>query len=81
LKGTQRTANVITEQDCEFLVIPANVMRGLATDYPDWNLALHTTIGERLSMMELPHGLGFDQQWLRELRTNQPEIETEPAPA
>jgi hypothetical protein len=38
-------------------------------------------IGERLSMMELPHGMGFDQQLLRELRTNQPEIEREPAPA
>ena len=78
LKGTQRTANVITEEDCEFLIIPAKVMRRLAGKYPSWNMELHTTIGERLSVMELPHALGFDQQLLRELRTNQPEAQDEP---
>jgi CRP-like cAMP-binding protein len=54
LRGTQRTANVITEEDSEFLVIPANVLRQLVRKYPDWDLVLHTTIGARLSMMELP---------------------------
>jgi MFS family permease len=81
LKGTLRTANVITEEHCEFLIIPAKLMRQLARNYRSWNLALHTTIGERLSVMELPHTLGFDQQLLRELRTNQPEMEPEPAAA
>jgi hypothetical protein len=45
------------------------------------NVILHTTIGERLSLTELPRGTAFDQQLLRELRTNQPEMETEPAGA
>jgi hypothetical protein len=45
------------------------------------NVMLHTTIGERLSLTELPRGTGFDQQLLRELRTSQPEMEPEPVPA
>jgi CRP-like cAMP-binding protein len=77
LTGMQRTANVITEEDCEFLIIPSPVMRQLAMKYPHWNLVLDNTIGERLSLTERPHGTGYDQQMLRELRTNQPDIEKE----
>jgi hypothetical protein len=40
---------------------------------------LHTLIGERLSLTELPRGTGFDQQLLHELRTVQPDMETKPA--
>jgi MFS family permease len=81
MTGMTRTANVITEEDCEFLIIPAKVLKRLARLYPDLNVILHTTIGERLSLTELPRGTAFDQQLLRELRTNQPEMETEPAGA
>jgi hypothetical protein len=35
--------------------------------------------GERLSQTELPRGTGFDQQLLRDLRTSQPDMETEAA--
>ena len=78
LREVQRTANVIAEEDSEFLIIPAKIMRQLAGNYPVWNQEIHITIGERLSVMERPHGTGLDQQLLRELRTNQPETEGEP---
>ncbi|MGZ9220924.1 MAG: MFS transporter [Anaerolineales bacterium] len=74
LTGMQRTANIITEEDCEFLIIPSKVLKGLAKKYPSLNVMFYTTIGERLSQTELPRGTGFDQQLLRELRTSQPEI-------
>jgi CRP-like cAMP-binding protein len=81
LTGMQRTANVITEEDSEFLIIPAKVLKRLARNYPALNVMLHTTIGERLSLTELPRGTGFDQQLLRELRTSQPDMEVEPVGA
>jgi CRP-like cAMP-binding protein len=77
LTGMQRTANVITEEDSQFLIIPSKVLKRLARNYPALNVMLHTTIGERLSTTELPRGTGFDQQLLRELRTSQPVIEEE----
>ena len=84
LTGMSRTANVITEEDSEFLIIPSKVLKRLAKYYPALNVMLHTTIGERLSLTELPRGTGFDQQLLRELRTQQPDLphtKEEPAPA
>ena len=81
LTGMSRTANVITEEDSEFLIIPSKVLKRLAKRYPALNVMLHTTIGERLSLTELPRGTGFDQQLLRELRTSQPEMEPEVVPA
>ena len=81
LTGMQRTANIITEEDSEFLIIPARVLKSLTKRYPSLNVMFHTLIGERLSQTELPRGIGFDQQLLRDLRTNQPDMETEPAGA
>jgi CRP-like cAMP-binding protein len=81
LTGMTRTANIITEEDSQFLILPSKVMRSLAKKYPALNIMLHTLIGERLSLTELPRGTGFDQQLLRELRTSQPDMEPEPAPA
>jgi len=81
LTGMTRTANIITEEDSEFLILPSRVMRGLARKYTGLNVMLHTLIGERLSQTELPRGTSFDQQLLRELRTDQPDMETEPASA
>jgi CRP-like cAMP-binding protein len=81
LTGMTRTANIITEENSEFLILPAKVMKRLAQKYPSLNVMLHTMIGERLSLTELPRGTGFDQQLLRELRTSQPDMETEPAAA
>jgi CRP-like cAMP-binding protein len=77
LKGMPRTANIITEEDCEFLVIPAQVMRQLTRNYPGWNSVLQTSIIVHLSRTERSHGMGYDQQMLRELRTSQPENKDE----
>jgi CRP-like cAMP-binding protein len=81
LTGMTRTANIITEEDSEFLILPAKVMRNLAKKYPSLNVMLHTLIGERLSQTEFPRGTNFDQQLLRDLRTVQPVMEPEPATA
>lgn len=81
LTGMARTANIITEEESEFLIIPSKVLRGLARKYPSLNVMLHTLIGERLSQTELPRGTSFDQQLLRELRTSQPDVQAQPATA
>jgi MFS family permease len=81
LTGMARTANIITEEDSEFLILPSKVMKRLAQKYPGLNVMLHTLIGERLSQTELPRGTSFDQQLLRELRTSQPDLKPEPIPA
>ncbi|HSL45432.1 MAG TPA: MFS transporter [Anaerolineales bacterium] len=79
LTGVARTANIITEEDSKFLILPAKVMRQLTRRHPELNVRLHTLMGERLSQTELPRGTSFDQQLLRELRTSQPDMEEEPA--
>lgn len=81
LTGMPRTANIITEEDSEFLILPSRVMKGLTKSYPALNVMLHTLIGERLSQTELPRGTSYDQQLLRDLRTRQPDLESEPATA
>jgi CRP-like cAMP-binding protein len=81
LTGMTRTANIITEEDSEFLILPSRVLRKLTRKYPSLNVMFHTMIGERLSQTELPRGTTYDQQLLRDLRTHQPDMEPEPAPA
>ena len=80
LTGMTRTANIITEEDSEFLILPSRVLRKLTRKYPSLNVMFHTMIGERLSQTELPRGTTYDQQLLRDLRTHQPDMEPEPAP-
>jgi hypothetical protein len=75
LTGAARTANVITEEDSEFLIIPAKVMRRLAERYDDLRQLFFTTIAQRLSATEIPLGTLLDQNMLRELRTNAPASE------
>jgi len=81
LTGMARTANIITEEQSEFLILPSKVMRRLTQKYPGLNVMLHTLIGERLSLTELPRGTGFDQNLLRDLRTQQPDMEAKSASA
>ena len=81
LTGTARTANIITEEESEFLIIPSRVMRQLAKKYDGLRQVFYTTIAQRLSRIELPRGVSLDQELLRELRTNQPDMETEPGAA
>jgi len=70
LTGTQRTANIITEEDSEFLIVPSKVLQRLARKYDRLREVFYATMSERLSKIELPHGTLLDQQLLRELRTN-----------
>lgn len=70
LTGMQRTANIITEEECEFLIIPSKVMRRLAEKYDDLREVFYSAMTERLSRIELPRGTSLDQNLLRELRTN-----------
>ncbi|HAV77025.1 MAG TPA: hypothetical protein DCX53_06700 [Anaerolineae bacterium] len=72
LTGATRTVNIITEEESEFLIIPAKVMRELAKKYDGLKRIFFATMAERLSRIELPHGTLLDQQMLRELRTNMP---------
>ena len=73
LTGSVRTANVITEEDSEFLIIPSKVLRRLADQYSSLKEVFYTTIAERLSVTDLPIGTKLDQGLLRELRSNAPE--------
>ncbi len=75
LTGAARTANVITEEDSEFLIIPAKVMRRLAEQYADLKQVFYSTMEKRLSVTEIPLGTMLDQGLLRELRTKAPKAE------
>jgi CRP-like cAMP-binding protein/predicted MFS family arabinose efflux permease len=77
LTGAARTANIITEEESEFLVIPSKVLRNLTRNYKEVRLMFHTTMIDRLSMIDQPRGMSMDQQLLRELRTSQPDAEKE----
>jgi len=75
LAGLPRTANVITEDDTEFLIIPSKVMRKLVKKYEHLRDIFYTTMNERLSQIDLPHGSSWDQALLKELRTAWPNPE------
>jgi MFS family permease len=81
LMGTVRSANVITEEESEFLIIPSRVMQRLAKQYAGLRQLFYTTMVERLGQIELPFGTSLDQDLLRELRTSKPDMEVEPASA
>jgi len=81
LTGAIRTANIITEEASEFLIIPSKVLRELSAKYEGLKRMFFATITERLSQIEVPRGTSLDQQLLRELRTDQPDMEEKPASA
>ena len=70
LTGAERTANVITEEESEFLIIPSKVMRRLAEKYDALRKIFYATMEERLKRIELARSVSLDQGLLRELRTN-----------
>lgn len=72
LTGMTRTANVIAEEDSEFLIIPSKVLRRLAKRYPKLNEVILSIMTERLAAADIPLGTSLDQGLLRELRTNAP---------
>jgi type IV pilus assembly protein PilB len=77
LSGSMRNANVITEEDSEFLVFPSHVLRELARKYADARIMFQTTMKERLSMIDTPRRGSLDQQMLRQLRTSTSAVEKE----
>jgi hypothetical protein len=56
-------------------------MKNLTRSYEELGMMFQTIMIDRLSMIESPRGMGIDQELLRELRTNQPDMQTEPAVA
>lgn len=72
LTGAARTANVITEEDSSFLILPSKVLRSLAATHPALRQVFYSTMTERLSVADAPIGSRLDQGLLRELRTDQP---------
>ena len=72
LTGLQRMVNIITEEECEFLILPSKTMQRLAQKHEGLRGLLYTQMAQHLNAVELPHGINMDQQLLRELRTAQP---------
>ena len=76
LTGLQRTANIITEEPCEFIILPSQTLQRLARRHEGLRAMFYSLMAQRLSATELAHNITLDQGMLRELRTNQPEMET-----
>lgn len=72
LTGLQRMVNIITEEECEFLILPSKTVQRLAQKHEGLRGLLYTQMAQHLNAVELPHGINMDQQLLRELRTAQP---------
>jgi CRP-like cAMP-binding protein len=72
LTGLQRTANIITEEPCEFLILPSQTLQRLARRHDGLRVMFYTLMAQRLSATELPNSVTLDQEMLRELRTDQP---------
>lgn len=72
LTGLQRMVNIITEEECEFLILPSRTVQRLAQKHEGLRGLLYTQMAQHLNAVELPHGINMDQQLLRELRTAQP---------
>jgi CRP-like cAMP-binding protein len=70
LTGVARTANIITEEESEFLIVPSKVLRRLSQNYAGLKQVFLSAMEERLRTIELPLGTRLDQAMLLELRTN-----------
>jgi CRP-like cAMP-binding protein/sugar phosphate permease len=75
LTGAARTANVIAEEDSEFLILPSKVLRNLADRYSALRELFYETMAQRLSVIDIPLAVRLDQSLLRELRTDAPAVE------
>ena len=71
LTGSLRTADVVAEEDCTLMQVPAAALRGLMSN-PTVSQLFLSKMTERLtktSITDLPRFAGFDQQDLKDLRT------------
>lgn len=76
LTGTQRTADVVAEENMVVMQVPATTLRNLMANNKISSLVLEK-MNERLvklSTVEIPRLAGLDQELLRDLRTNEPEL-------
>jgi CRP-like cAMP-binding protein len=76
LTGRPRTANVVADEPAELLEVSADTLKSLMGD-PAIDKLVKTRMLERLartSVSDLPRFAGLDQQSLRELRTERPEM-------
>ncbi len=77
LTGVARTANVVADERSELIEVTADTLKALMGD-PAIEKVVNSTMSERLARTEiadLPRFAGLDQQSLRELRTELPEVE------
>jgi cAMP-dependent protein kinase regulator len=71
LTGSRRTADVVAQEDCTLIQVPAKTLRGLM-DNPVMSQLFLSKMTERLNrtqLSDMPRFAGVDQQALKELRT------------
>jgi hypothetical protein len=76
LTGAARTADVVAEEAMAVMQVPAATLRGLMAN-PKFSTLVLEKMNERLiklRVIDLPRFGGIDQEALRDLRTNEPEI-------
>jgi CRP-like cAMP-binding protein len=76
LTGAKRTANVVAEEDSLLLQVPAQTLRGMMST-PALSQLFLSKMTERLNrtnITDLPRFAGYDQQDLKELRTEAAEL-------
>jgi DHA3 family macrolide efflux protein-like MFS transporter len=81
LTGIPRTANVVTEKPTSLLKVPAATLREMSAS-PDLNRLFMSKVTERMmrmNMVDLPKMISYDQDVLRELRSDAPETEVSAA--
>jgi CRP-like cAMP-binding protein len=74
LTGAKRTANVVSDGETTLLQVPAQALRGIMGN-PALSQLFLSKMSERLlltNVTDLPRFAGYDQQDLRDLRSNQP---------
>jgi CRP-like cAMP-binding protein len=77
LTGAIRTADVVAEEPMSVMQVPAGTLRALMIN-PAFSKLVLETMTERLNMVatvELPRFAGFNQDDLRDIRTNEPGLE------
>lgn len=76
LTGSARVADVLAEEDMTIMQVPAGTLRGLMGNSQFSSLVLETLTARLnfVSTATLPRFAGLDQDALRDLRTNEPEV-------
>jgi len=83
IRNIPRTANVTTDEPSTLLEVPSDTLRFMMQD-PALNTVFQSKLNERmlrLDMIELPRFAGLNQGMLREIRTNEADVEPGPSPS